>query len=153
MLLHVAVLFGGYRSQRAEQAVRFAVGAGREEQCRGRTAGGAVSEGQRPQSINAQNRIVRILDQADELAREAVVGRDRAAAEIAHEYRIAEQTEVARRPDDSPRGIQPGPGGERADVPARGVVQLDKAKASPRHIIVPGTVLQGVGDEEGATDV
>jgi len=71
MLLDVSVLFGGDRSQRAEQAVRFAVETGRKEQRCGWTSRRTVSEGQRPQSIDAQNRTVRIVQEADELASEA----------------------------------------------------------------------------------
>src|ERR1700730_15115055 len=153
MLLDVSVLFGGDRSQRAEQAMRFAIGTGREEQRGGWTSRGVVSEGQRPQSIDDQNRTVRIVQEADELASEAVVCRDLAAAEIAHEYGIAEETEIARRPNDSPRCAQPLAVLEMAEVPASRLVQFDEAKAIASDIIVLSTVLHGVGDEEGSTDV
>jgi|SRR5580704_11164104 hypothetical protein len=52
VLLHGSGLFGDHRSQRAEKAVRFVVGAGGKEQRCGWTRAAIVAEGERPKSIN-----------------------------------------------------------------------------------------------------
>src|SRR5277367_2915565 len=103
MLLHGSGLFGDHRSQRAEKAMRFVVGAGGKEQRGGWTGVAVVSEGERPESINGQNRVVRILHETDKFLSEPVVCGDPAAAEITHEDAVAENAEIARRPDHSPR--------------------------------------------------
>src|ERR1700733_5304483 len=152
MLLDGSGLCGGGR-QRSEKTVHFAAGASRKEQRRGRTSRGPVSEGQRPESINRQNRTVGILHKANKFASEAAIGRDLAAAEIAHKYGVAEEAEIARRPNHSPRGIQPGTVLKMADVSPGGLVKFDEAKAIAGHIVVLCSVLLGVGDEKGSTDV
>ena len=52
MLLHGSGLFGDHRSQRAEKAMRFVVGAGGKEQRCGWTCVAVVAEGERPKPVN-----------------------------------------------------------------------------------------------------
>src|ERR1700722_5137862 len=102
MLFHRSGLFGNHRSQRAKKAVRFVVGAGGKEQRCGWTSTGVIAEGEGPESIDGQNRVVWSFHETDELLCEPVIGSHPTAAEIAHEDAVAEDTEIARRPDDSP---------------------------------------------------
>src|SRR5271168_4972310 len=153
MLLHRSGLFGDHGSQRSEKAVRFMVGAGRKEKRRGWTGTGVIAEGERPKSIDGQNRVVRILHKADKFPGESVVSSDPPAAEISHEDAVAEDTEIAGRPNDSPRRIQPGTVLKMADVVTIGLVKFNETIAFAGHVIMLGGVLLGVGDEECSANV
>src|SRR5580704_1017780 len=153
MLLHGTGLFGDHRSQRSEKAVRFMVGAGRKEQRCGWSGTAVIAEGERPESIDGQNRVVRILHEADKFLREPVVSSDPTAAEIAHENAVAENTKIAGSPNNSPGRIQPWTVLEMADVLAIGLVELNESIAFACHVIVFGGVLFCVGNEKGSADV
>src|SRR5467141_3492040 len=146
------------RRDGAEEAVSFIVDAGGEEQSVSRSGsvfGGVaiVSEGERPQAINGHERAIGILNEADELVREAVERGDPSAAEIADENGVAELAEIASRPHDAPGRVEPVAVLEVADVLALGREELDEAESSATHGIVTRGVLLGIGDEEGSADV
>src|SRR5271168_1542623 len=153
MLLHRSGLFGDHGSQRSEKAVRFMVGAGRKEKRRGWTGTGVVAEGERPKSIDGQNRVVRILHKADKFLGESVVSSDPPAAEISHEDAVAEDTEIAGRPNDSPRRIQRGTVLKMADVVTIGLVKFHETIALTGHVVMLRGVLLGVGNKERSADI
>src|SRR5271165_1606035 len=119
-LLYGTVVLCWQRSESTEESVLLAVQASGEIECSGRTCAGVIAEGEGPQAVDGHQGIVGILQEAEELVIEAVEGGNPATAEVAHEDGIAEDAEVARRPDHSPRGIQPIAVLQVADVFAGG---------------------------------
>jgi hypothetical protein len=152
-LLFVAVLFGEYGCQRAEEATRFIVGScGKPQSGRG-TGGAIIAEGQGPNTVDQYPGVVGIEDEADEFLGEAVEGGDPAAAEIADENGVAELAEVARSPDDSPGSVEPVAVLEATLECTGGAEDSDETEAGAGDGIVPGSILLSVSDEQAAADV
>src|SRR5262249_19817864 len=61
--------------------------------------------------------------------------------------------EGERCPRDTPRRIQWSTAGKPLEQISIGIVDIDKAIARPRYVIVLFRVLKGIGDEEIAVDV
>src|SRR5438270_13774325 len=104
--------------------MHFVLNAGGKEECRGGPGTGigdiVVAEGKRPESIDGQEGVVRILQESEEFVGEAIERRDPSAAEVSYQDRIAELAEVTRSPDDSPRRIKPRAMLQVSDVLAGG---------------------------------
>jgi hypothetical protein len=137
----------------SEEAVLFVVDTGGEEQSVGRSGTRIVAEGERPQAIDGNERVVGIPHPADEFVGEAVEGGDPAAAEIADQNGVAEFTEIARGPNNSPGSVKPVAVLQVADVLAAGSEEFDEAEAIATDGVVPRGVLLGVSDEERAADI
>ena len=146
-------MLGDYWGQCAEEAIRFVVGAGGEEQSSGRAGGAVVTEGQGPDAVNKDEGIVWLEDEADEFLGEAVEGGDPAATEITHENGVAELAEVARSPDDSPGRVEPVAVLEAALEFTGGAEDIDETEAVATDGIVASCILLSVSDEEAAADV
>src|SRR5437016_1748955 len=136
------------RSDGAEEAVLFIVYAGSEKQSVCRSGAGVIAERERPQSVNGQDGVVRILQEAHEFVGEAVKRGDPTTAEVAHENGVAELTEIARGPNNSPGCIQPSTMLKMSDVLSSGREDFNKAQTVACHVIVSGGVLLGISDEE-----
>ena len=105
-LLFVAVE-AVYGLDSAEEAVLFAVNAGGEKQRvrgSGPVFGGVaiVPEGERPESIDDHDGIIRILHEADEFVGEAIERGNAATPKIADENSVAKFSEIAGGPDNTP---------------------------------------------------
>ena len=74
--------------QCAEKAMHFPLNAGGKKERRGGPGSGVtrivVAEGERPKSIDGQERVVGILQESDELVGETIERRNPPAAEVPH---------------------------------------------------------------------
>lgn len=80
--------------------------------------------------------------------REAVAGRDPAAAEVAYQDRVAELAEIAGGPDHTPGSAEPIAVLEVPDVGAGWSEEFDETEPSATDRIVPERVLLRVSDEK-----
>src|SRR5579859_1262697 len=153
-LFFVAVLFGNYWRERAEETVLFAIEAGGEKQRCGGARAAVVAEGQRPQTVDEDERIICIVaHEADKFPGEAVEGGNPAAAEITDEDGVAELAEVARGPDHAPGSVEPVAVLEAALEFAVGAEDINETAAIAQDRVVAECILPGIGNEEAAADI
>src|ERR1700674_5518920 len=92
--------------KRAEEAVHFPVGPGREEERASWTCGCAVAEPKTPQAVDHDRLLVGATQGAFEFAIPRVVCVDAAIAEVSDQEVAAEVAEALRRDGQAPRGVE-----------------------------------------------
>src|ERR1700720_135754 len=112
-------------SDRAEEAVTAAVGAGAEIERIGARSDTAA-EIERPQPIDRDRVAARIFELTDECAVH-VIDIDPAIAEIADQYVAGELTEARRRQRHTPRRIERAARGKAPQEMSVGVEDIDEA--------------------------
>src|SRR2546427_9401167 len=136
-------------NQRAEQAVLLVVETSGEEQ-RGRgTRAASIAESEGPQSVNGQDRVVRVPHQSKEFSGKGVERGDLAAAELPDQEFAAEFAEIARRQGHPPRSVHPRAMLEFGQPLARGVEDGHRTQNRAGDIVEFGGVLLRVGNNAG----
>src|SRR5438132_2017162 len=137
----------------AEEAILFAVNAGGEKQSVRGPGVRVIAKRERPQTVNGQDGVIRILHESHEFVGEAIESGNLATAEITDKNGVAELAKVARGPHNRPRRIKPWAILEMADVLAGWREEFNEAKTVTGNVIVAGGVLLRVSDEERAADI
>src|SRR5262249_49807081 len=145
-LRFVVVVLGGKRREHSEHSVGLIVGAGCEEQRVARARRAAVAEREPPESVYLQLRSIRVTHAAEELAGDDVERRDRAVAEVADQYRVAEFAEIGWREGDTPRRVEIVAVLQARDKPPAGGEDIDETEAGTGHFVVLRVVLLRVRD-------
>src|SRR5262249_55598888 len=129
-------------------AVGLTVDTRREEQSGARLIGSAVAESNSPQSGLGERGTGRVLHSADELPAGRIVTIDLAVAEVSHEQRIGQRTEVRRRQRKAPGCVQGSACGNQAlHEHAVGVEYINESETGSDSIhAVVGTLLLCVRD-------
>ena len=140
-----------HRRDRAKQAISLFVRTGCEVERVG-TRFRAAAEGQRPQPVDDQRLIMRVIELIQEMTL-GVVNIDFAVAEVADEDVAAEAAKGEGRPHDSPGRIQLAAGGEAPEQMTIRVEDVDKAVARAGDVVMFLRVLLGIGHEQVAIDV
>ena len=112
------------------------------------TVGGTSAHRQAPQAGNRQRVAGRILQRAQPIAGERVVGVDGAVAEVADEQGAGVVAEEGRGHRHAPRRVQRATRYQAAAEIAVKIEHIDIAVASASHIVALSVVLFGVGDVE-----
>src|SRR2546429_4940351 len=135
----------------AEEAILFAVNAGGEKQSVRGPGVRVIAKRERPQTVNGQDGVIRILHESHEFVGEAIESGNLATAEITDKNGVAELAKVARGPHNRPRRIKPWAMLEMADVLAGWREEFNEAKTVTGNVIVAGGVLLCVkGQKPGA---
>ncbi len=104
-------------------------GTGGEVKSRGWTAGSAIAECQRPQSIKLQRQVVDIKKASDEYASGDVVSGNRTIAEVPDQEGVREPAKIGRRLHDAPGSVQVDIMRQAQGEVTRGVVDVDITEA------------------------
>src|SRR5207244_8960925 len=146
------------RSDRPEEAVALAGGAGGEEE---RVGGAVVGEGslaelERPQTVDRQHAPslrAQLPTRLELPGRLPLEGRDLAVAEVADEEIAAEAAEARRSEREAPRRVQLPVGRHPAEQRAARVELVDEAETLAGDVVVAVGVLLRIGHEDVAADV
>src|SRR5262249_15917745 len=141
--------------------------AGREVELVGITAHAAISEHQGPQTLDLDCSPPAVLQLSARRSASEIERVDLAIAEITNQEMVAERAESGRRATHSPGGVGKAGGdgtppkgwvgrprgGNPPQENSIGVEYVDIAVARTGHVVLPGPVLLGVGDEKLSVDI
>src|SRR5690348_10034508 len=142
-----------YRSDGAEKSMLLAVGAGAEVHCRRRPRGAAAAKRKRPQSVDGDQMIRRVLQHALELAGRRIEDVDHTRPEIPYQQIVAVDAEVSRRHRHTPRRIEPPSVLQTALEHSQRRIHIHVPKSGPFYGIVLLVVLLRERDVQITADV
>src|SRR6266851_8813232 len=141
------------RGQSPKQSIRLLIRSGSEEQRRRRPGTRIVAKRNRPQAIDVNRIVVRILQLPVEAAGDRVEGQNLTAAELSDQHIMAMRAKVTRCQRKSPGSIEPRPSLQPVQQPSMRREDVDKAQPGAGLLIVLAGPLLREGNIQITSDV